>query len=76
MTAIDQDQALISDAGRVPVTVQRRDNGGIVIYAHKAAVVLSSDEAERLASFVTGRAHIERHPVATPAKARFGQVAD
>lgn len=39
------------------------------------AIALSSDEAARLASFITGRAHIERYPVTTtPAKARLSLV--
>jgi hypothetical protein len=29
-----------------------------------------------LAAFITGKAHIERYPVTTPAKARFEQVDD
>ena len=39
------------------------------------AIALSSDEAARLASFITGRADIERYPVTTtPAKARLSLV--
>jgi hypothetical protein len=39
-------------------------------------VALDADEAQKLAAFMTGKPYIQRHPVATPAKARFGQVDD
>jgi hypothetical protein len=56
------------------VVVQRRDNDArFVIYGAKTEIVLSGDEPSKLASFICGRAHIERHTV-TPAKARFEQV--
>jgi hypothetical protein len=39
-------------------------------------IALTGEEAERLASFITGKPYIMRHPVITPAKARFEQVDD
>jgi hypothetical protein len=38
------------------------------------AIALSSDQAARLAAFITGKPYIQRHPVATPAKARLAAV--
>ncbi|HME18083.1 MAG TPA: hypothetical protein VKG83_22040 [Mycobacterium sp.] len=67
-------EEIISSAGRPPIVIQRRDNGAFWLHAPRTIVALDADEAERLASFITGRPYIQRHPVATPAKARFGQV--
>lgn len=69
-------EEIISNPGRPPIVAQRREDGVLWIHAPKTIVALSSDEAEKLASFITGKPYIQRHPVATPAKARFGQVDD
>jgi hypothetical protein len=50
-------------ASVTPAVIQRRAGGDrFIIYGAKTAIVLSSDEAERLASFITGKPHIQRHP--------------
>jgi hypothetical protein len=67
-------EEIISNPGRPPVVAQRRDSGAYWIHAPKTIVALDADEAQRLASFITGKPHIMRQPVTTPAKARFGQV--
>jgi hypothetical protein len=41
-----------------------------------SAVALTGEEADRLESFSTGKPYIMRHPVATPAKARFSPADD
>jgi hypothetical protein len=67
-----QDHLIVSDPDRPPVVATRRDDGGVWISnAHGNVISLSAHEAERLSSFISGRAHIERYPVTTPAKARF-----
>jgi hypothetical protein len=69
-------EAIVSDAGRPPIAIQRRDNGAYWIHAPKTIVALDADEAQKLAAFITGKAPIERYPVTTPAKARFEQLDD
>jgi hypothetical protein len=56
------------------IVAQPREDGVLWIHAPKTIVALSSEEAERLASFITGRLYIQRHPATSPAKARFQQV--
>jgi hypothetical protein len=55
---------------------QRKENGVLWLHAPKTIVALDADEAEKLAAFITGRPYIQRHPVTSPAKARFQQVDD
>ena len=67
-------EEIISDPGRPPIVIQRRDNGAYWIHAPKTIVALDADEAQKLAAFITGKPYIMRHAVTTPAKARFQQV--
>ncbi len=69
-------EAIVSDAGRPPIVIQRKENGAYWIHAPRTIVALDADEAQKLAAFITGRPYIQRHPVATPAKARLEQVDD
>ena len=69
-------EAIVSDAGRPPIVIQRKENGAYWIHAPKTIVALDSDEAQKLAAFITGKPYIQRHPVTSPAKARFQQVDD
>jgi hypothetical protein len=68
---VTHEQTIISDPSRhQPIVLARRDDSW-VIHAPRATLFLSDDEAGRLVSALTGRAHIERYAVTTPAKARF-----
>ena len=57
-----------------PDKPQARDTK--LLPAPKTILALDADEAQKLAAFITGKAHIERYPVTTPAKARFEQLDD
>jgi hypothetical protein len=72
----DLTEAIVSEPGRPPIVIQRKENGAYWIHAPRTIVALDADEAQKLATFITGRPHIQRHPVTTPAKARFGQQVD
>lgn len=80
LTHQDQAQALINDPARPLIAAQRHKTWagerGILITTHGAVIALNDDEAARLASFISGKPCIQRHPVTTPAKARFGAVDD
>ena len=67
-------EAIVSEPGRPPIVIQRKENGAFWIHAPKTIVALDADEAQKLAAFITGRPYIQRHPVATPSHARFEQV--
>jgi hypothetical protein len=69
-------EAILSNPGRPPVVVQRRENGAFYIHAPKTIIALTADEAERLAVFIRDEARLLRYPTTTPAKARLGQVGD
>ena len=68
---MNDDQVLINDARRQPIVVERRESGGVAIIAQHVTLALSADESARLATFISGRPHIQRFAVSTPAKARF-----
>ena len=67
-------EQIVSNPGRPPIVVQRRDDGAFWLHAPKTIVALDADEAQKLAAFITGKPYIVRYPVTTPAKARFQQV--
>lgn len=64
-------EQIVSNPGRPPIVVQRRDDGAFWLHAPKTIVALDADEAQKLAAFITGKPYIVRYPVTTPAKARF-----
>jgi hypothetical protein len=62
---IRDDEAIISDPGRMPVVAQRTKDG-LVIHGRMTPLVLTGDEPARLAAFISGRPYIVRHPVTSP----------
>lgn len=60
------DSVVISDALRVPITAERRADGGVAVRGHfRGVLALSEAECERLAAFATNRATLQRYPAAT-----------
>ena len=53
-----------SDPLRVPITVQKRAEGGIVLRGHRDNIILSEAELDRLFAFARDEAHIQRFPMA------------
>jgi hypothetical protein len=68
------DPVIISDPLRVPITAERRNGSGVVLRGHfRGMLALSQSECERLASFITGKAHIRRYPVEAPESTQTGE---
>jgi hypothetical protein len=57
---------LVSDRFRSPVTAEKRDNGGIVLWGPRSMIVLGRSELERLFDFAFDRPRLgtlQRYPV-------------
>lgn len=73
-------EALISDSGRQPVVVQRRDTGGLAISWGGRVLALSPSEVGRLLAFVndepTAITPAKAHARARPPLMRYPVVKD
>jgi hypothetical protein len=61
-------EEIISDLGRLPVVVQRRQRGGLLLHTRQMLVALSEREVDRLIEFAL---HNKKPTATTPAKARL-----
>ncbi|MGV0050113.1 hypothetical protein ACRU43_12875 [Mycobacterium colombiense] len=60
---------IISDPLRVPITAERRADGGVVVRGHfRGVLALSDGEINRLTSFALNKAHIQRYTANPPAE--------
>jgi hypothetical protein len=68
------DSTIISDPLRVPITVQKRTDGGVVLRGHRDNIILSETELDRLFAFARDKAVLQRFPIApkTPLAAPQG----
>ena len=59
-----EESVIISDKLRVPVTAERRSDGGVAIRGHfRGILALSGAELGRLIAFATNRPTIQRYPM-------------
>lgn len=57
------ESVIISDPLRVPITAERRANGGVAVRGQfRGILALSEAEVERLADFASNRPRIQRYP--------------
>jgi hypothetical protein len=52
----------ISDPLKIPITAQKQSDGSVILRGHKAVIILSQAELDRLFAFARNRAVIQRYP--------------
>ena len=59
------DPVIVSDPLRIPITAERRIDGGVVLRGRfRSVMALSKSELDRLIAFARGEATLQRFPMA------------
>jgi hypothetical protein len=67
---------LVSDRFRSPVTAEKRENGGIVLWGPRSMIVLSRTELQRVFDFAFDQprlGELQRYPVMAPESPETGE---